>query len=157
VVQLGRSSVEPLDGRRHDCGRAARRRRAFWRGSSRGAHRWYLDWQGAFQHAGAAKTGLALPLNVELFREEYAASQDHIGRFIEECLVVDANLTVPKTDVYAVFKRWRGTGEVSNRNKLYARIKRLRGVTVHRDREFHGVGLRLPSITELMVYADDAR
>lgn len=122
-----------------------------------GAHRWYLDLQGAFQHAGTAKTGLALPLSVDLLREEYAASQDHIGRFIEECLVVDTNLTVPKKAVYDLFKRWRGTGEVSNRNKLYTRIKRLPGVTVHRDREFQGVGLRLPTYTELMTYANDAR
>jgi hypothetical protein len=34
-------------------------------------------------------------------------------------------------------------GEVSNRNKLYARIRRLQGVEVLRDRTFVGLSLRL--------------
>jgi putative DNA primase/helicase len=121
-----------------------------------GAHRWYLDWQGTLAHPEAAKTGLALPLNVELFKEEYAASQDHVGRFIEESLEVRADLSVAMRDVFTAFKRWRGTGEVSNRNKLYSRVRRLPGVTAHRSREFRGVGLRLPTAMELMMRADDA-
>lgn len=124
-----------------------------------GAHDWYREWQAARHRDGEDRTGLAKPPSVELFTERYAQSQDHASVFISECVVLDARCVkarergtpcrTPKKDVHAAFKKWRGTGEVSNRNKLYAKIGKLLGVT-HDDRVFTGLCLRDPSWSELL-------
>jgi P4 family phage/plasmid primase-like protien len=121
-----------------------------------GAHRWYLDWSNAQRYSDAAKTGLLPPLDVETFKEEYAASQDHIGRFIDECVVLDAESVTPMKDVHAAFKRWRGVGEVSNRNRLYGRVRELKGVTVNRDK-FHGLKIAGATWQERLARAGEVK
>ena len=127
-----------------------------------GARLWWSDWQAAQGDPKQVKSGLwPLATSVEMERLRYAGSQDHIGQFIAECVVLDVNATprpamssrTEKRDVYAAFKRWRGLGEVSNRNKLYARIKRLQGVEVVRERTFVGLSLRL-SLGEVVAEAE---
>lgn len=127
-----------------------------------GAIAWWADWQVAQHDPDRVKSGLwPLATSVEMERLQYADSQDHIGQFIRECVVLDSSATPPpqvpsqtaKRDVHAAFKRWRGVGEVSNRNKLYARIRRLQGVSVVRDRTFVGLRLNI-SLAEVVTEAE---
>lgn len=114
-----------------------------------GAHEWYTDWKAAEDDVERANTGLAMPIEVMTSTQRYADSQDHVGHFIEECLEFGEGLRVARQDVFQAFKRWRGVGEKSNRNALYAKIEERPGVVVVRDREFEGVQLRPPRMSEL--------
>lgn len=123
-----------------------------------GAHAWYANWQAAQRLDGVDPTGLAPPASIELFTETYAQSQDHFSTFIAECVVLDEHCSLaaerdracrtPRKDVHDAFRRWRGPGEVSNRNRLYARVGKLSGVT-HDARYFTGLCLRDPELATL--------
>jgi putative DNA primase/helicase len=115
-----------------------------------GARMWYADRVASEQVAHMKTTGFTLPESVAMETAKYAESQDHLKQFIRECIIIDPSGRVEKKDVHEAFKRWRGKGESSNRNKLYAEICTIPGVTVYRDREFLGINLTTPSFTELM-------
>ena len=118
---------------------------------AKGAHDWYEAWQASQQDEAAETTGLALPRSARDFTETYAESQDHRATFITECVVLDANCPVASArgqqcrtlqrDVHDAFRRWRGRGETSDRNKLYAEIGKLPGVSARRP-YFYGLCVR---------------
>jgi phage/plasmid-associated DNA primase len=121
-----------------------------------GAHRWFIDWKDSHRYADRANTGLQLPLDVEQFKELYVEAMDHIGRFIAECVLVEADAKVRGADVHNTFKRWRGRGETSNRNRLYARLKTLKGVSYDsKTGMFTGIRLQIPAWSELGTRAHD--
>jgi putative DNA primase/helicase len=120
-----------------------------------GANAWYRDWQAARKTASAAKTGLLLPPSVVTTTQAYARKQDHVGRFIEECVVIRPGAKVPAKQVHDEFKRWRGRGETSDRNKLYAEVRKLSGVE-YDGRVFRGIEIRPPEMSDLLRRANDA-
>ncbi|OFW55805.1 MAG: hypothetical protein A2Y75_05155 [Candidatus Solincola sediminis] len=113
----------------------------------RGAHAWYT-YATSTQDAGGheLRGGLRLPDSVHRAMDTFAFDNDHIGAFIEDVLIVtgDAGSRVSRSAVLDRAKRWKSRGEatVISRNKLYARISALRGVTTNTAREFVGLELR---------------
>ena len=112
-----------------------------------GARMWYRDQQEAVSMKGMASTGLAKPPSVLEAGSSYAVDSDYIAAFIEDHIEYDPESKLRRPDVFDRFKRTRGPGEKPERNKLYARLESLPGVTVSTAREF--VGIRLKANTTM--------
>jgi putative DNA primase/helicase len=56
-----------------------------------------LDWQ---------REGLGVPEEVHAANKDYRASMDVIGRFIDDCCLVDPMVRIKANDLYDAYKRW---------------------------------------------------
>jgi putative DNA primase/helicase len=104
---------------------------------------WMIDGCLAWQ-----KQGLAPPASVEAATTSYLESADAFGRWLEDCCVLAANESAPKSAVFARWKDWaEAAGEyVGTQRRLGDRLAGLPGIDEARatggTRMWIGVGLR---------------
>ena len=55
------------------------------------------------------REGLGTPEEVILATKDYRTAMDVVGRFIEECCLVSANVRVKTSEIYAAYKKWCDT------------------------------------------------
>ncbi|MCL5102952.1 MAG: phage/plasmid primase, P4 family [Armatimonadetes bacterium] len=80
------------------------------------------------------KEGLNPPEAVQAATAEYRNENDHVGRFIAECCVVDTAVSVESTQLYDDFERWRiEGGEAYLSRKQFASELRERGFINYRQ------------------------
>lgn len=103
-----------------------------------------LEWQ---------RGGLRLPERVKAATARYRASQDHVGRFLAECCVVDPDAYVRASDLRAAYEEWCAEqGERPWSAQAFGREltdrgcdSALRGSATGRARTWLGVGLTAES------------
>ncbi len=112
--------------------------RAEWPGILRWMVEGCLAWQ---------RDGLARPKVVVDATAEYFAAQDHFGRWLAECCVLDPTLSTRPGALLGSFKRWcEANGEpLSDNRRLRGTIERTQGLrytTNNGTQWVRGVGLR---------------
>ncbi|MFF0206297.1 phage/plasmid primase, P4 family [Streptomyces sp. NPDC005017] len=87
-----------------------------------------LNWlvQGARRYLSGEK-GLSGPERVRIATTAYAETEDHTGRFLGECCVLDTELRAEQTQLYAAYRTWcqnEGAPAMSSRS-FAARVREL--------------------------------
>jgi P4 family phage/plasmid primase-like protien len=83
-----------------------------------------LEWQ---------RVGLSRPESVKVATKEYLGEEDTLGRWIEDCCTVGANLKVPSSEAYKSYKAYvekSGEGVVSH--KRFSQRMEARGFARHK-------------------------
>ena len=96
--------------------------------------------------------GLEPPECVETATKAYQIAQDVLGAFLEECCLLQADLTAPTGNLYAAYKTWCG----ENNEKCLTQTtlaERLKEKGLENDRnsitgrkQWRGVGLRITPV-----------
>ena len=118
----------------------------------------HQEWGGILQWAGEVclawqQEGLNPPAVVREATEQYLAAQDSIGRWIEECCVVDPRCWTTSKTLFEDWMSWaveNGEQEVSQKN--FAQQLESHGFTNRRRssaRGFAGVGLKTDIVTDV--------
>ena len=101
-----------------------------------------LEWQ---------KNGLGCPDCVKIATEEYRASQDLIGEFIDDCCLVGNDFRVRCGEFYAALKTWcEASGERCLNPKSVGLALHEKGYETKRghDKMYHGLALRQKTSTD---------
>ncbi|WP_236571682.1 phage/plasmid primase, P4 family [Rhodovarius lipocyclicus] len=91
--------------------------------------------------------GLTRPAAVQAATDEYFEVQDHFGRWLAECCILDDTLFTKPTHLLSSFQQWcRENGEPDSDNRrlrgMIERTPGLRYAKVRGDRLVRGIGLR---------------
>jgi P4 family phage/plasmid primase-like protien len=97
------------------------------------------------------RVGLAPPKAVTAATESYMASEDALGRWLDEKTVKAANATVGSTALFQAWRRWAdAAGEYVGSQKRFSQNLEARGFTTSRTRtERIFVGLELVPVTDV--------
>ncbi|MGL4399940.1 MAG: phage/plasmid primase, P4 family [Luteolibacter sp.] len=109
-----------------------------------------LNWmiQGAIQWQ---KVGLNAPAAIRKATEEYRGEEDHVGRFIEDCVVEDSGSRILKGVVFQTYRGWcEAVGEVAvSCQKFHPRMF-AKGLSCTKEgKQYVGFSLREPSMPEV--------
>lgn len=89
------------------------------------------------------QAGLKPPAPVQAAGEEYQRDEDHLGDFIDECLILDSEAHLGATEVYSVFEGW-WKKNISKNSLKQKRFGKLFGKRFERKKEginyYLGVG-----------------
>jgi putative DNA primase/helicase len=97
-----------------------------------------LDWQ---------REGLGVPEEVQEANKAYRASQDVLGRFIEECCMVSPQVRAKASDLYEAYKRWcDASGEYAITLTAFGNRLEEQGFAKHKAGTIWrlGIGLQQP-------------
>ena len=70
--------------------------------------------------------GLSIPPEITANTADYKAVSDDLGLFVEECLVDAPDLTIPQSELYAVYELWSNAGRPLGKRTFNEKLPRRR-------------------------------
>jgi len=64
--------------------------------------------------------GLQSAPEIDQATAEYRQNEDHVGRFLSECVTTDPNTVTPKADLYKAYQQW-----CEDQGEYAAKVNRL--------------------------------
>lgn len=90
------------------------------------------------------RTGLQPPVGAQMNRDEYFASEDEFGEFIDEELILGADSFTPTRDLYRRYAQWCDGGRIKPMSKIaFARKLSARGIRPARTTTTRGFAVAL--------------
>ena len=80
--------------------------------------------------------GLSVPPEVSAATAEYRDTNDILGPFIEECLILDPTAHVPAKDLYDVYLKWDGSARTVGKRSFNSKISSRAGIASYKS---HGL------------------